>query len=1708
MASDMLVTAKIKITEIDVSKITAVLSKLKGIKIPIDTSALGDAQRKMAAMVSQTKKTTAQTAALQNQYKRFGQSARAIKNAQKNMDAFGRAAGRGGKNVMSLSDRMQEIAPRALAFRIATTLINGFVNAITDAISFIRDMDQILADVRKVSGATTAELEIMGNTIIDVASKYGLAARDVADQFKTIVQAGFEAGRAFDVVATAAEGAAATTLNFDQATELLIQTMKVFGDLEADTIFDKIAVAESSAAVTATDIQEAMKRSAATFREVNASVDDMIGLISALQETSRRGGAVVGTAFRTIATRIVAGDTAKAVEDLGVATKNADGTLRDFGELLNDIRLKFKTLTEAEKVQAGTVIAGRRQFESFFQILNSLDKAQIVSTKSAEAHGEAQQRAAIQVETINGLMNQLNNAFLAAVKGINDFGPVTDIFKTLIKLLTQFLTVADGAVAKVAALGAGFIAIKGTAKVLGPLFGGIARGVGGLTGMSRGGPSVPSGPLIVGRSEHALARKKLRPNAGIFETKELKRGFASLKSAAAGAGIAMAFMGSEIRDFGFDSKFFPDFLDDLGLSANATAQELEYARKAFEDSKGGIRRFADELVSSLGPAAMGFMIHPVVGLGTAIFQAVPKIWNAIDTFAEANKAYEVAVQSRGVPATIDITKAISNLEKEGKTAEAAILRYKNEIGKLSADLVRVKAGGDSETAESIVKAIESADIKLKFLEDAENQASNLGTHIGMIFDEFRKKAEGVEMTSGEVMDNLIKGLLADPAVENVTQAKALITSGDIFTQVMAQAGFDLESVAEGGNLLTQVVDQYNASVRKLSQTKIDISTILDSDKYMNAVHDMNVETLKMASASIVYNNSITDSIDLKREQAQLEYEIAQEAGKKQQTLFRNNLEAFTQEIGDLSGYTPASKNLFTKNLEEFFQSVSAHGQGVVDAEGSLRGLTALLEGRYVQSTEDNIELIEKLHGTWLESEKSLTKLTQAEIKRKKILDATNVEKLVQSLEKERVAKERSLQVTEASRRLLEGTDIDPNNLQEIQQVFKALADGSVETSTGMAKLLKSIDYFENPISELRQQIQNTVKAGADEIDMLKGRNDSIREEIARLKEAEDAGNRNAEISKREMEILDNEKDIMLARIDTIKEVNSQNNKLRGAEKQAAEKLADAQKKLVKSFLGLEEQMAALNKETLSAISEADADAQSDLKDAQQSVIDSTESLADAYADLVDAQLDLGDAVTGYRVGMSLAVRETDILQGRIRGFSDQMSSLKGVYEEILDTAVMTENKRLELMQELASEQLSLVESVIDETKSIGQRLFTTTAEGASDLVSGFAALRSTIEQFQGAGGFGGVDINEFGNALLNLPQATRQAMSDALSMLPETATLGGLSKEEIENILYGAAVGESEEANIQNLNDLTEQQTDLMLEIADLNRSGIITASEQLDAAQEQLSLAEDQLALDEIMLEKAEQNALDVRDDIRTAAAELSATQEQVGEIIAGGVKAATDTDMHQRAMEHASRLAELEIIGANTEGLKDAIASLKETGTTVTGLGGAARGHIPRNFASGNIAGLAAAYIREKRMGPPGSNPVIANDSEIIIPTRSKGNVKNFQGGTQAAVPIESVEMVNLLSNILDTLQAQPATEDVAATAATGVVPEQKVEATININAEQKVQVTGATDVASAVADAVKTGLNGYVTEDSMASINEAILEIFNVLRERGVVNILGQG
>ena len=1707
--SDFKLKADLVLSKIEISQ--AVRNQLKNIKVNIQAPNLSQINKSLQQLNAASSK-----------------AASALNNANNQLNKVQKTSSQAAPKVRDMSEFFAEIGRKALAFRVAATLINTFTNAISDSVTFLRELDQTLADVKKISGQTDAQLASLGSNLIEIASKYGQVAEEVAAKYKTIIQAGFDAEKSLVIVDNATKGAAATTLDFAQATDLVIQSYKVFGELEANKIFDKVASAESSAAVTATDMQEAIKRSAGTFKTVNASVDEMIGLVSALQEVGQRGGAVVGTAFKTIIPRLYAGETRKAVEELGVSVADQEGKLKPLMQVLSDLGIRFKSLTEEQRIYYAKTIAGVRQIESFIQILDSLDKAQLVTAKSINSAGEAEKRAAIQAETLNGRLNTLRNTFLEVVRGVQDFAPLVDIFKGMTTALTGFLKAGDGAVAKMTALAAILVGFKS----LMPLFKGLGKFLSGGKGLLGGAASI---------SALGGFMSQKRPSTGFYNQYTGKIQQSSYDEARTGGFYGNKYTATYGPGFGnlaakktkepisFENrvdkfkqktgKAIGSFVKDAAKMSTALFG-AGIALSALSSNLDGVSK---DIAETGGTLLTAFAFGPIIGSATVLASTLPKVFKAIDLNVKATSAYERSLNEFGSVTLANMSKA----------------------------LVEAKASGDEYAATVIAQDIAYQEALLKLQKGESSQKlMNVAKNVEGFIKQMEELGSTTEITMKELQDKLVSALTQSGYGEDVAKKLVTIPSAfkDIFSQINLYTnefrGLSVDTIEELLNAMNDVRSQF-----KEKSLVPDLSNILGNKDVLSAQTDLINSLKEVALAEEIYNNGITDSIELKRKQANLEYETAKASMAQYKNTFNATLDEFTK-IEDFAGkinfddlkkvFENAStvrldkgkltndlvaeakklnigealaKSLMNVNFSGFFDLISSKtdkykGMYALSIDELLNKMNEKIKKHKVPELNEIVSGIEnimakagvttdkldekvaKLFSDFLESEKAVPELDKKTWEKYLKDRELNYEAQAKQIDMLSESRNREIDQVEKLRSILEGTKFEGQiNTKQVESNFSELQN-IIENGIDTKKLTDFYDLAskQTPLEEAKQNIQDYISSVENEIDANRQRNELLNEMLKKYQSAEPTEERNIKIQEIKNKILENTNELDQIRAKTLKDVSEKTKSLKTEEKKAYDEL-------VKVNDDLSESMNSLIQTINDASIKEYEDAHSDLERAQQDVIKSTEDLADAYQDLKEAQLALGDAIADYRVGVNLAAREADIITGRIKGFSEQLRSVQDVYDEVLNTTRMTEVQKLELIKESASKQLEIVQNVVEETKSIGQRLFTADAAEGTSIVRGFAAIRDIMNQFQGQGGFGGIDLNEFGNQLLQLPQSLREEISKAISYLPETATLGGFSKKEIEDVLYGSAVGQSQEANIQNIKDLTTMQVDLLTKIAEYNSTGIISANAQLEEARKQYDAAEAQLSLDEIMLDRQEENFSEVANEIKEASALINSVQADTSALLANtfneSLFSVNKENLAQRAGEHLDRLSVLKDIDINTKSFADALKAYSEKAIP-TGFAG----HIP-NLARGNVGEIGAlikAYNIEKKMAPAGSRPVIANDSEYIIPTKAKGNIPHFQGGN-----VNFGSMEDLLGQILDQLRSDNINK---------TNPTQTIEANINVNGEQKVNLTGASSIADAVAKAMKSQLGDFVTNDQMAVVNGQIVEFFDVLRKRGLVNVFGKG
>jgi TP901 family phage tail tape measure protein len=443
------------------------------------------------------------------------------------------------QDANSLSAGIGKATEQLIKYRFAGTVFNEVSSAIRGATKFVLDFNDAVLELNKILRQNGADLDRTRGQLLDLSVKTGVAGGEVAELAQAFARAGLD-GRGFGSVVeltdTALRGFQGTTLSAEQASALMIQTIGQISSgmsqldkslVKTGRLFDILGKAEDITASKASDVATALRRSAASLFATGADIEEVTGIISVLQETTQRGGEVIGTALKTVASRVSnsSSDAAKALRNIGVSTIDTNGELRNIFDILGDVAGRFENLSEAEQANTLVSVAGVRQVEILRSALNSFGRIQDVVTQAREADGDAARKQSVEQQKFSNLIEKISaqfNKFAVAMGG--SFAGIGNLFKGTLIVVNNLLDglnkvdqffggmVSTGA-SLAATIGAVWFAIKGIAAASGV----FKQILGFLTGSSKAAKDLGAATQMVSQSVTVGMNKSFASTATIID---------------------------------------------------------------------------------------------------------------------------------------------------------------------------------------------------------------------------------------------------------------------------------------------------------------------------------------------------------------------------------------------------------------------------------------------------------------------------------------------------------------------------------------------------------------------------------------------------------------------------------------------------------------------------------------------------------------------------------------------------------------------------------------------------------------------------------------------------------------------------------------------------------------------------------------------------------------------------------------------------------------------------------------------------------------------------------------------------------------------------------------------------------------------------------------------------------------------------------------
>lgn len=195
-------------------------------------------------------------------------------------------------------------------------------------------------------------------------------------------------------------------------------------------------------------------------------------------------GSNAGTALRNVFNGLLEGVTltGNAFGEAEVKAIKADGSMKDFGSTIDELRGYFDQMTESERVNNAMAIAGQRGYAGLLSILNASEADYAKLTNSINnCSGAAQKMADIKLDNLNGQMTLFNSALEAVETTVGEqftpglqklYGVGADVLGEVNVFLQEHPELIKAATAFVGVIGtatAGIVAYSAATKVAIPL---------------------------------------------------------------------------------------------------------------------------------------------------------------------------------------------------------------------------------------------------------------------------------------------------------------------------------------------------------------------------------------------------------------------------------------------------------------------------------------------------------------------------------------------------------------------------------------------------------------------------------------------------------------------------------------------------------------------------------------------------------------------------------------------------------------------------------------------------------------------------------------------------------------------------------------------------------------------------------------------------------------------------------------------------------------------------------------------------------------------------------------------------------------------------------------------------------------------------------------------------------------------------------------
>lgn len=349
---------------------------------------------------------------------------------------------------------MGTVLKNTLKWQVSSSLLHGFMGAVSGALRYTKDLNKSLNDIRIVSKASADDMEVFATKASKIAKILNTTTNEYAKAALIYYQQGLSSAEVEDRTAITIKMANAAGESADKVSQQLTAVWNNFynGSKSLEYYADVMTALGAATASSTDEISEGLEKFASVAETVGLSYEYATSALATVTATTRQSADVVGTAFKTLFARIQdleQGDTlddgttlgkySNALMTIGVNIKDTTGDLKNMDSILDEVGTKWGTLSSDAKMALAQTLAGIRQYTQFIALMDNWDFFEENVTLAKNSTGELEKQNAIYAQSWEAARDRISAAIESVYNKILD----DDFFITILDAGEKIITGID-----------------------------------------------------------------------------------------------------------------------------------------------------------------------------------------------------------------------------------------------------------------------------------------------------------------------------------------------------------------------------------------------------------------------------------------------------------------------------------------------------------------------------------------------------------------------------------------------------------------------------------------------------------------------------------------------------------------------------------------------------------------------------------------------------------------------------------------------------------------------------------------------------------------------------------------------------------------------------------------------------------------------------------------------------------------------------------------------------------------------------------------------------------------------------------------------------------------------------------------------------------------------------------------------------------------